>query len=180
MKKVSFAACSVAAALMFSACSDDSATSVSSPAGGAGLGGAIVVLDSARNMSVDLKGCYGHPYDALTKTAAENPKAYLVLDDAGYHVVLQNIVDACGYADVVFNNQRVLDTLKVNFEGISTDCICYTDEWFTIDPFDSDIKYFVYLGTVYEVVSEPLPVRSSSSAESAFSISSFTETDDAA
>ena len=163
MRMLSIVACSIAAALMFSACSDDSASSVSSPAGGAGQGGAIVVLDSARNMSVDLKGCYGHPYDALTKTAAENPKAYLVLDDAGYHVVLHNIVDACGYADVVFNNQRVLDTLKVNFEGNSTDCICYTDEWFTIDLFDSDIKYFVYLGTIYEVVSEPLPVRSSSS-----------------
>lgn len=161
MKKLSFFACSAFAALMFAACSDDSVTGAVPPAGGGQGGG--TALDSTRNMSVNLKGCFGSPYDALTKTAATNPKAYLVVDEAGYHVVLSNIVDACGYADIVFNNQRVLDTLKVNFEANSTDCMCYTDEWFTIDPLDADIKYFVYQGTVYEVVKEPLPVRSSSS-----------------
>lgn len=164
MKKLSFFACSAFAALMFAACSDDSVTGTVPPAGGIGQGGGTV-LDSTRNMSVSLNGCYGHPYgsSALLKTATANPKAYLVVDEAGYHVVLPNVLDACGYADIVFNNQRVLDTLKVNFEANSTDCMCYTDEWFTIDPFDADIKYFVYQGTVYEVVAEPLPVRSSSS-----------------
>ena len=162
MKKLSFFACSAFAALMFAACSDDLVTGAIPPAGGNGQGGGTV-LDSTRNMSLNLKGCYGHPYDALMKTAADNPKAYLVVDEAGYHVVILNITDACGYASVVFNNQRVLDTLKVQFDGSPTDCMCLTDEWFTIDPLDADIKYFVYQRTVYEVVTEPLPVRSSSS-----------------
>jgi len=162
MKKLSFFACSAFAALMFAACSDDPVTGTVPPAGGNGQGGGTV-LDSTRNMSLNLKGCYGHPYDALMKTAADNPKAYLVVDEAGYHVVILNITDACGYASVVFNNQRVLDTLKVQFDGSPTDCMCLTDEWFDIDPLDADIKYFVYQRTVYEVVTEPLPVRSSSS-----------------
>ena len=161
MKKLSFFTCSAFAALMFAACSDDLVTGAIPPAG-CGQGGGTV-LDSTRNMSLNLKGCYGHPYDALMKTAADNPKAYLVVDEAGYHVVILNITDACGYASVVFNNQRVLDTLKVQFDGSPTDCMCLTDEWFTIDPLDADIKYFVYQRTVYEVVTEPLPVRSSSS-----------------
>ena len=164
MKKLSILA-GTALSLLLLACGEDSVSGVDQPVGGnGGQGGPVAVLDSSRNMSLDLKGCYGHPYDALTKTAAENPKAYLVHDGAGYHVVLSNVVDACGYTDIVFNNQRVLDTLKVNFEANSTDCMCITDDWFTIDPFDADIKYFEYLGTVYEVVTEPLPVRSSSSA----------------
>ena len=162
MKKLSFFTCSAFAALMFAACSDDLVTGAIPPAGGNGQGGGTV-LDSTRNMSLNLKGCYGHPYDALMKTAADNPKAYLVVDEAGYHVVILNITDACGYASVVFNNQRVLDTLKVQFDGSPTDCMCLTDEWFDIDPLDADIKYFVYQRTVYEVVTEPLPVRSSSS-----------------
>ena len=164
MKMLSFFACSAFAALLFAACSDDPVTGTIPPAGGGAGQGGGTALDSTRNVSVDLKGCYGHPYDALLKTAATNPKAYLVVDEAGYHVVLPNIVDACGYANIVFNNQRVLDTLKINFVADQTDCMCYTDEWFTIDPFDANIKYFVYQGSVYEVVSEPLPVRSSSSA----------------
>ena len=163
MKMLSFFACSAFAALLFAACSDDSVTGTIPPAGGGAGQGGGTALDSTRNVSVDLKGCYGHPYDALLKTAATNPKAYLVVDEAGYHVVLPNIVDACGYANIVFNNQRVLDTLKINFVADQTECMCVTDEWFTIDPFDADIKYFVYQGSVYEVVSEPLPVRSSSS-----------------
>ncbi|SIN94162.1 hypothetical protein [Fibrobacter sp. UWB11] len=163
MKKLSFFTCSAFAAFMFAACSDDPVTGAIPPAGGSGQGGGTV-LDSTRNMSLNLKGCYGHPYDALMKTAADNPKAYLVVDEAGYHVVILNITDACGYASVVFNNQRVLDTLKVQFDGSPTDCMCLTDEWFDIDPLDADIKYFVYQRTVYEVVTEPLPVRSSSSA----------------
>ena len=161
MKKLSFFTCSAFAALMFAACSDDLVTGAIPPAGGGQGGG--TVLDSTRNMSLNLKGCYGHPYDALMKTAADNPKAYLVVDEAGYHVVILNITDACAYASVVFNNQRVLDTLKVQFDGSPTDCMCLTDEWFDIDPLDADIKYFVYQRTVYEVVTEPLPVRSSSS-----------------
>ena len=164
MKMLSFFACLAFAALLFAACSDDPVTGTIPPAGGGAGQGGGAALDSTRNVSVDLKGCYGHPYDALLKTAATNPKAYLVVDEAGYHVVLPNIVDACGYANIVFNNQRVLDTLKIKFDADPTDCMCYTDEWFTIDPFDADIKYFVYQGSVYEVVSEPLPVRSSSSA----------------
>lgn len=158
MKKLSIFACSMFAAFMFAACSDEPVAGAVSPVGGG------TVLDSTRNMSVNFKGCYGHPYDyALKKSAAANPKAYLVVDEAGYHVVVPNISDACDYANIVFNNQRVLDTLKINFDGDPADCMCITDEWFTIDPFDANIKYFVYQGTVYEVVTEPLPERSSSS-----------------
>ncbi len=152
--------------LLFLACGDDPVTGATQPVGGnGGQGGPVAMLDSTRNVSVDFKGCYEHPYDALNKTAAENPKAYLVTDEAGYYVVIPNIDEACGYADIVFNNQRVLDTLKINFEGDPTDCMCVTDDWFNIDPFDADIKYLVYQNTVYDVVTEPLPVRSSSSTE---------------
>ena len=163
MKKLSIVACSAFAALMFVACSDDSVTAAVPLAGGAGQGGGVA-LDSTRNISVAFKGCFDYSYNAaLKKTAAENPKAYLVTDDAGYHVVIPDMGGACGYENIVFNNQRVLDTLKINFEGDPAECNCINDVWFNIDPLDADIKYLVYLNTVYEVVAEPLPVQSSSS-----------------
>jgi hypothetical protein len=87
----------------------------------------------------------------------------LVTDDAGYHVVIPDMAGTCGYENIVFNNQRVLDTLKINFEGDPAECNCINDVWFNIDPLDADIKYLVYQNTVYEVVAEPLPVQSSSS-----------------
>ncbi|SHM58709.1 hypothetical protein [Fibrobacter sp. UWB7] len=163
MKKLSIVACSAFAALMFVACSDDSVTTAVPLAGGAGQGGGVA-LDSTRNISVAFKGCFDYSYnDALKKTAVENPKAYLVTDDAGYHVVIPDMGGACGYENIVFNNQRVLDTLKINFEGDPAECNCINDVWFNIDPLDADIKYLVYQNTVYEVVAEPLPVQSSSS-----------------
>ena len=163
MKKLSIVACSAFAALMFVACSDDSVTAAVPLAGGAGQGGGVA-LDSTRNISVAFKGCFDYSYNAaLKKTAVENPKAYLVTDDAGYHVVIPDMGGACGYENIVFNNQRVLDTLKINFEGDPAECNCINDVWFNIDPLDADIKYLVYLNTVYEVVAEPLPVQSSSS-----------------
>jgi len=163
MKKLSVVACSAFAALMFVACSDDSVTTAVPLAGGAGQGGGVA-LDSTRNISVAFKGCFDYSYnDALKKTAAEKPKAYLVTDDAGYHVVIPDMGGACGYENIVFNNQRVLDTLKINFEGDPAECNCINDVWFNIDPLDADIKYLVYQNTVYEVVAEPLPVQSSSS-----------------
>lgn len=164
MKKLSFVACSAFAALMFVACSDDPVTAAVPPAGGGAGQGGGVALDSTRNISVAFKGCFDYSYnDALTKTAVENPKAYLVTDDAGYHVVIPDMGGACGYENIVFNNQRVLDTLKINFEGNPAECNCINDVWFHIDPLDADIKYLVYQNTVYEVVAEPLLVRSSSS-----------------
>lgn len=164
MKKLSIVACSAFAALMFVACSDDPVTAAVPPAGGGAGQGGGVALDSTRNISVAFKGCFDYSYnDALKKTAAENPKAYLVTDDAGYHVVIPNMAGTCGYENIVFNNQRVLDTLKINFEGNPANCKCINDVWFNIDPLDADIKYLVYQNTVYEVVAEPLLVRSSSS-----------------
>ena len=164
MKKLSFFVCSAFAALVFSACSDDSVTGTLPPAGGGAGQGGGTTLDSTRNVSVAFKGCFNYSYnDALKKTAAENPKAYLVTDDAGYHVVIPDMAGACGYENIVFNNQRVLDTLKINFEGDPAECRCINDVWFNIDPLDADIKYLVYLNTVYEVVAEPLLERSSSS-----------------
>lgn len=163
MKKLSFVACSAFAALMFVACSDDSVTAAVPLAGGVGQGGGVA-LDSTRNISVAFKGCFDYSYnDALKKTAAKNPKAYLVTDDAGYHVVIPDMGGACGYENIVFNNQRVLDTLKINFEGDPAECNCINDVWFNIDPLDADIKYLVYQNTVYEVVAESLLERSSSS-----------------
>ena len=164
MKKLSVVACSAFAALMFVACSDDPVTAAVPPAGGGAGQGGGVALDSTRNISVAFKGCFDYSYnDALKKTAVENPKAYLVTDDAGYHVVIPDMAGTCGYENIVFNNQRVLDTLKINFEGDPAECNCINDVWFNIDPLDADIKYLVYQNTVYEVVAEPLLVRSSSS-----------------
>ena len=164
MKKLSFVACSAFAALMFVACSDDPVTAAVPPAGGGAGQGGGVALDSTRNISVAFKGCFDYSYnDALKKTAVENPKAYLVTDDAGYHVVIPDMAGTCGYENIVFNNQRVLDTLKINFEGDPAECRCINDVWFNIDPLDADIKYLIYLNTVYEIVAEPLLERSSSS-----------------
>ena len=164
MKKLSIVACSAFAALVFSACSDDPVTGALPPAGGGAGQGGGTTLDSTRNVSVAFKGCFDYSYnDALKKTAAENPKAYLVTDDAGYHVVIPDMAGTCGYENIVFNNQRVLDTLKINFEGDPAECKCINDVWFNIDPFDADIKYLVYQNTVYEVVAKSLPVQSSSS-----------------
>ena len=164
MKKLSVVACSAFAALMFVACSDDPVTAAVPPAGGGAGQWGGVALDSTRNISVAFKGCFDYSYNAaLKKTAVENPKAYLVTDDAGYHVVIPDMAGTCGYENIVFNNQRVLDTLKINFEGDPAECNCINDVWFNIDPLDADIKYLVYQNTVYEVVAEPLPVQSSSS-----------------
>ena len=164
MKKLSVVACSAFATLMFVACSDDPVTAAVPPAGGGAGQGGGVTLDSTRNISVAFKGCFDYSYnDALKKTAVENPKAYLVTDDAGYHVVIPDMAGTCGYENIVFNNQRVLDTLKINFEGNPAECRCINDVWFNIDPLDADIKYLVYLNSVYEIVAEPLLVRSSSS-----------------
>lgn len=164
MKKLSVVACSAFATLMFVACSDDPVTAAVPPAGGGAGQGVGVALDSTRNISVAFKGCFDYSYnDALKKTAVENPKAYLVTDDAGYHVVIPDMAGTCGYENIVFNNQRVLDTLKINFEGNPAECRCINDVWFNIDPLDADIKYLVYLNTVYEIVAEPLLERSSSS-----------------
>ena len=164
MKKLSVVACSAFAALMFVACSDDPVTAAVPPAGGGAGQGGGVALDSTRNISVAFKGCFDYSYnDALKKTAVENPKAYLVTDDAGYHVVIPDMVGTCGYENIVFNNQRVIDTLKINFEGDPAECRCINNVWFNIDPLDADIKYLVYLNTVYEIVAEPLLERSSSS-----------------
>jgi len=190
MKKLSFVACSAFAALMFVACSDDPVTAAVPPAGGGAGQGGGVALDSTRNISVAFKGCFDYSYnDALKKTAVENPKAYLVTDDAGYHVVIPDMAGTCGYENIVFNNQRVLDTLKIDFEGDPAECRCINDVWFNIDPLDADIKYLVYLNTVYEVVAEPLLERSSSSellmqssssdvAESSSSVVSSSSEDD--
>ncbi|PWJ37524.1 hypothetical protein [Fibrobacter succinogenes] len=164
MKKLSVVACSAFAALMFVACSVDPVTAAVPPAGGGAGQGGGVALDSTRNISVAFKGCFDYSYnDALKKTAVENPKAYLVTDDAEYHVVIPDMAGTCGYENIVFNNQRVLDTLKINFEGNPAECRCINDVWFNIDPLDADIKYLVYLNTVYEIVAEPLLERSSSS-----------------
>ena len=164
MKKLSVVACSAFAALMFVACSDDPVTAAVPPAGGGAGQGGGVALDSTRNISVAFKGCFDYSYnDALKKTAVENPKAYLVTDDAGYHVVIPDMAGTCGYENIVFNNQRILDTLKINFEGDPAECRCINDVWFNIDPLDADIKYLVYLNSVYEIVAEPLLERSSSS-----------------
>ena len=174
MKKLSFFACSAFAALMFVACSDDPVTGAVPPAGGGAGQGGGTTLDSTRNVSVAFKGCFDYSYnDALKKTDAEPRKAYLVTDDAGYHVVIPDMGGACGYENIVFNNQRVLDTLKINFEGDPAECRCINDVWFNIDPLDADIKYLVYQNTVYEVVAEPLPVQSSSSEFLAQSSSSI-------
>ena len=174
MKKLSIVACSAFASLMFVACSDDPVTAAVPPAGGGAGQGGGVALDSTRNISVAFKGCFDYSYnDALKKTVVENPKAYLVTDDAGYHVVIPNMAGTCGYANIVFNNQRVLDTLKINFEGDPAECKCINDVWFNIDPFDADIKYLVYQNTVYEVVAKSLPVQSSSSEFLAQSSSSI-------
>ena len=174
MKKLSIVACSAFAALVFSACSDDPVTGAVPPAGGGAGQGGGTTLDSTRNVSVAFKGCFDYSYnDALKKTDAEPRKAYLVTDDAGYHVVIPDMGGACGYENIVFNNQRVLDTLKINFEGDPAECNCINDVWFNIDPFDADIKYFVYQNTVYEVVAKSLPVQSSSSEFLAQSSSSI-------
>ena len=164
MKKLSFFACSAFAALVFSACSDDPVTGAVPPTGGGAGQGGGTTLDSTRNISVAFKGCFDYSYnDALKNTDAEPRKAYLVTDDAGYHVVIPDMGGACGYENIVFNNQRVLDTLKINFEGDPAECNCINDVWFNIDPLDADIKYLVYQNTVYEVVAKSLPVQSSSS-----------------
>ena len=42
----------------------------------------------------------------------------------GIDVVIPDMAGTCGYANIVFNNQRVLDTLKINFEGDPAECRC--------------------------------------------------------
>ena len=105
----------------------------------------------------------------MLKDASENPKAYLITDENGaYQVVIPNLTDACGVGEVVFNNQRSLDTLILSYTvGVVTDCMCITDHYFNIDPLDADIKFLKHWGTVYDVVPGPIPENQSISDSSA-------------
>ena len=153
--------------LMIVACSDNS--SVNGPENRP-LGGGTAVLDSTRNVSLKMGACNVHPYDeVLLKDASENPKAYLITDENGaYQVVIPNLTDACGVGEVVFNNQRSLDTLILSYTvGVVTDCMCITDHYFNIDPLDADIKFLKHWGTVYDVVPGPIPENQSISDSSA-------------
>ena len=153
--------------LMIVACSDNS--SVNGPENRP-LGGGTAVLDSTRNVSLKMGACNVHPYDeVLLKDASENPKAYLITDENGaYQVVIPNLTDACGVGEVVFNNQRSLDTLILSYTvGVVTDCMCITDHYFNIDPLDADIKFLKHWGIVYDVVPGPVPGNQSISDSSA-------------
>ena len=153
--------------LMLVACSDNS--SVNGPANGSLGGGGTAVLDSTRNVSLKMGACNGHPYDnVMLKDASESPKAYLITDENGaYQVVIPNLTDACGVGEVVFNNQRSLDTLILSYTvGVVTDCMCITDHYFNIDPLDADIKFLKHWGTVYDVVPGPVPGNQSLSDSS--------------
>ena len=152
--------------LMIVACSDNS--SVNGPENRQ-FGGGTAVLDSTRNVSLKMGACNGHPYDeVLLKDASENPKAYLITDENGaYQVVIPNLTDACGVGEVVFNNQRSLDTLILSYTvGVVTDCMCITDHYFNIDPLDADIKFLKHWGIVYDVVPGPVPGNQSISDSS--------------
>ena len=153
--------------LMIVACSDNS--SVNGPENRP-LGGGTAVLDSTRNVSLKMGACNVHPYDeVLLKDASENSKAYLITDENGaYQVVIPNLTDACGVGEVVFNNQRSLDTLILSYTvGVVTDCMCITDHYFNIDPLDADIKFLKHWGIVYDVVPGPVPGNQSISDSSA-------------
>ena len=153
--------------LMIVACSDNS--SVNGPENRP-LGGGTAVLDSTRNVSLKMGACNVHPYDeVLLKDASENSKAYLITDENGaYQVVIPNLTDACGVDEVVFNNQRSLDTLILSYTvGVVTDCMCITDHYFNIDPLDADIKFLKHWGIVYDVVPGPVPGNQSISDSSA-------------
>jgi hypothetical protein len=153
--------------LMLVACSDN--FSVNGPENRQ-LGGGTAVLDSTRNVSLKMGACNDHPYDnVLLKDASANPKAYLITDENGaYQVVIPNLTDACGVGEVVFNNQRSLDTLIISYTvGVVTDCMCITDHYFNIDPLDADIKFLKHWGIVYDVVPGPVPGNQSISDSSA-------------
>lgn len=157
-----------ALALALVACSDNS--SVNGPENHQLGGGGTAVLDSTRNVSLEMGACKANPYDnVLLKDASENPKAYLITDENGaYQVVIPNLSDACGVGEVVFNNKRSLDTLIISYTvGDVTECMCVTDHFFNIDPLDADIKFLKHWGTVYEVVPGPVPGNQSFSDSSA-------------
>lgn len=121
-----------ALALALVACSDNS--SVNGPENHQLGGGGTAVLDSTRNVSLEMGACKANPYDnVLLKDASENPKAYLITDENGaYQVVIPNLSDACGVGEVVFNNKRSLDTLIISYTvGDVTDCMCVTDHFLT-------------------------------------------------
>ena len=152
-----------ALALALVACSDNS--SVNGPENHQLGRGGTAVLDSTRNVSLEMGACKANPYDnVLLKDASENPKAYLISDENGaYQVVIPNLSDACGVGEVVFNNKRSLDTLIISYTvGDVTECMCVTDHFFNIDPLDADIKFLNHWGTVYEVVPGPVPGNQSS------------------
>ena len=154
--------------LTFVACSENS--SVNGPENRQLGGGGTAVLDSTRNVSLKMGACNVHPYDeVLLKDASENPKAYLITDENGaYQVVIPNLTDACGVGEVVFNNQRSLDTLILSYTvGVVSDCMCITDHYFNIDSLDADIKFLKHWGTVYDVVPGPIPENQSISDSSA-------------
>lgn len=89
-------------------------------------------------------------------------KAYLVEDSTGNNQIL--VPELNDYCDIMadFKSKRLGDTLEIWFnleDAAVTSCMCIKDHLFSIKSSDADAKYFKYSGDVFEVTSEPAPVR---------------------
>lgn len=175
MKKI--LACSAALSLMLMACGDESSSNAPVSHGDDSVLGGFSSLQepSSYNMSVKFKGCYEKPLARSSLLREEsNSKAYLVRnEDGSYQVMVPELKDYCGYSQIKFYVERVADTLKVRYDILGTACMCFSDHWFDIEAEDADIKYFELTKScctagqklLYEVVSEPIPERPSSSLD---------------
>lgn len=108
--------------------------------------------------------CLDNGLGVLYKKAGsdELDKAYLVEDSTGNNQIL--VPELNDYCDIMadFKSKRLGDTLEIWFDledAAVTNCMCIKDHLFSIKSSDADAKYFKYSDDVFEVTSEPAPVR---------------------
>lgn len=148
--------CCVVFSLALLACSDDSSPSAednhASPTG-------------SRSVNLQMASkCLDNGLSGFLKEAVSDnlDKAYLTQDEEGnYQILVPELNDYCDImAD--FKSKRLGDTLEIWFDledAAVTNCMCIKDHLFSIKSSDADAKYFKYSGDVFEVTSEPAPVR---------------------
>jgi len=169
-------ACAAALSIMLVACSGESGTNASSQepapasqitavANGGAVNSAVANDDVANSdavMTAIANGGVGKTHHCSMNNANAG-KAYLTnTENVGYQIVIPDKHVNFGYDNDEVQIGRVGDTLRILPDSgliIRLDWICYAYYTFNIPATETDIKYFKFDGTVYDVVPGPAPEK---------------------
>ena len=148
MKK--YFACAAALSLMVAACGDDSSSNAKGGEKGATLDGKEIA----------------HTGDCGVFTPSEGEGEAFVIGskDGGYQVLLPKMdynVAVC-YKCLYERSGDTLHIWDSDTTRESLNWFCTTDIWFDISDADTDVKYFKYEDTIFEIVDGPAPGKISS------------------